>query len=130
MTTNGVVVSADSGNSFNPDTQLTNLISGSGKYPINSNFSGGNGNHVPQSMDSHANSMCPLSCMGFDRANPTKIVASSPFTGIFYKDGSHAWVDYSAWLLKPYSPISTVAIDDKDIYFGMEGRGLMRMYGY
>lgn len=116
------------GGFFTKDADLTNLISGNGKYPINRVFSGGDGANVSHA--TQANDMCPVSCMAFNRYNPNQIVASSPFTGVFFKNGSSAWRDLSGVLPKPFTPISSVNINNQGIYVTTEGRGMLLIQGF
>lgn len=129
-TSDGVFVSGNGGMSFFKDITLTDLISASGTYSISGTFSGGNGISLPGTSATHANPMCPLSCMAFDRESPGKVVAASPFTGVFYKHNALEWKDLSRYLPRPFTPISTIAISKSDIYIGTEGRGLLRINNY
>ena len=129
-TSGGIYISGDGGNSFAEDVILTKLVTGSGKYPMYGTFSGGNGTSLPGTSATHANAMCPLSCMAFGRNDPGKIVASSPYTGIFYKNENADWKDLTKYLPTPFTPISAVTMSGSDIYIGTEGRGLLRINNY
>ena len=109
---------------FEKVTLLTNLVSGNGKYPIDRTFSGSNDIHVSHANQSVLNAMYPLSWISFNRYNSKQVVASSPFTGVFFKDGSKSWKDFSYLLPKPFTPISSVNINNHGIYITTEGRGM------
>ncbi len=121
-------VNAIGGGFFEKDIELTNLISENGKYPINRLFSGGNSSNVSHA--AQANYMCPVSCISFNRYNPKQVVASSPFTGLFFKDGAKKWKDLSEVLPKPFTPISSVNINNQGIYATTEGRGMFLITNY
>ena len=74
--------------------------------------------------------MGTLSDMAFYRDNPNRVVAASPFTGVFYTNGDGSWRDLSPYLPQPHTPVSSVGIDCEAIYAGMEGRSLVRIVGY
>jgi hypothetical protein len=112
------------------DVALTNFISGNGSYPINTTFSGGNDSNVVWANQSSGNAMYPLSWLSFNRFNNQQAVASSPFTGVFFKDGSSPWKDYSYLLPKPFTPVSSVNINEQGIYITTEGRGMLKLTGY
>jgi len=121
-------VNAIGGGFFEKDIELTNLISGNGKYPVNRVFSGGNNSNVSHA--TQANYMCPVSCISFNRYNPKQVVASSPFTGVFFKDGTKKWKDLSQVLPKPFTPVSSVNINNQGIYVTTEGRGMLLINNY
>jgi hypothetical protein len=128
LAANGVKVSFDGGANFQDEVTLTALLTGSGTFPFTGNFSGGNGQFV--SIGSRANAMGTLSDMAFYRDNPNRVVAASPFTGVFYTSGDGCWRDLSPYLPRPHTPVSSVGIDCEAIYAGMEGRSLVRIVGY
>jgi hypothetical protein len=110
-------------NQFAIDQTLTDLVSGNGRYKLGAIFSGGNDTFVITA--THAHGMCPMSSMSFNQNSPREIAASSPFTGVFTKTGTNAWVDISALLPKPFTPVSSVWItNNSTIYVATEGRGL------
>ncbi len=115
---------------FEKDIQLTNLVSGDGKYPIDRTFTGGNGLNVAWSNQSSGNAMYPVSWVSFNRFNPKQAVASSPFTGVFFKDGNKKWRDLSDVLPKPFTPVSSVNINNQGIYVTTEGRGMFLIQNY
>jgi hypothetical protein len=127
LTKTGVRFSTNGGFSFDGDKALTGLITGSGKYPLKSSFSGGNGSNVDYSNSYVSASMGTLSAMAFNRSTPGEIAAASPFTGVFFNRGDGKWVDLSDKLPKPNTPISAVAINDGVIYVATEGRGLLEI---
>ena len=118
------------GLTFTKDVELTNLVSGSGKYPIDNTFPGGNGVYVRHSNQSNLNAMYPVSWVAFNRFKPEQIVASSPFTGVFFKDGTKKWRDLSDVLPKPFTPVSSVNINNQGIYVTTEGRGIFLITNY
>ncbi len=115
---------------FDKDVELTNLVSGNGKYPIEKTFPGGKGINVVWSNQSVLNKMYPVSGISFNRYNPKQVVASSPFTGVFFKDGSKKWKDLSDVLPKPFTPVSSVNINNQGIYVTTEGRGIFLINNY
>lgn len=115
---------------FSKDVDLTNLISGNGKYPIDKTFTGGNGANVTWSNQSSGNAMYPVSWISFNRYHPDQVVASSPFTGVFFKDGTKTWRDLSNVLPKPFTPVSAVNINNQGIYVTTEGRGIFKIVNY
>ncbi|MEO8417021.1 MAG: hypothetical protein ABI472_25380 [Ginsengibacter sp.] len=115
---------------FKKDEQLTILVTGNGKYPVNTDFPGGNGNNVVRSNQSNLNAMFPLSCISFNRYHPQQVVASSPYTGVFYKNGDNEWKDFSDILPKPFTPVSSVNINNQGIYVTTEGRGIFKIVNY
>ncbi|HEX3532212.1 MAG TPA: hypothetical protein VH988_34560 [Thermoanaerobaculia bacterium] len=130
LTASGVQVSRNGGVSFTPDTVLTNLITGSGTYPL----SGAVDVAGPiQELGGRARAvnfvMSTLTHMAFLRDDPTVAVAASPFTGVFYHDGK-AWHDLSGALPKPLAPVSAVGIDGRAIYVTFEGRSIVEIDGY
>jgi hypothetical protein len=121
----------DSGDlKFERDVELTNLVSGNGKYPIDRTFPGGNDINVSHSNQSSLNAMYPVSWVSFNRFKPEQVVASSPFTGVFFKDGTNKWRDLSAVLPKPFTPVSSVNINNQGIYVTTEGRGMLEINNY
>lgn len=115
---------------FQKDVELTNLVSGNGKYALDRIFRGGDILNVVWANQSVLNSMYPLSWIAFNRFNPKQMVASSPFTGVFYKEGTKKWRDFSDLLPKPYTPISSVNINNQGIYITTEGRGMFMIRNY
>jgi len=129
LTSNGVQVTTTGGQSFASDVKLTALVTGSGSYQIGSAFSGGDTSGVRQANRSDRNAMGALSDMAFLRQDPSIAVASSPFTGLFYRK-YNAWLDLNAYIPSPRTPISSVAVDSSTLYFATEGRGVFRLIGY
>jgi hypothetical protein len=115
---------------FTKDQQLTDLVSHNGNYPLDKTFPGGNGLNVVHSNQSNLNSMYPLSGVAFNRYQPEQVVASSPFTGVFFKDGGDNWKDLSDTLPRPFTPVSSVNINKQGIYVTAEGRGMFKIYQY
>lgn len=131
----GIYYSNDGGaTAFTKDIKLTDLVAGTNpvtnkfSYPIDRAFSGGNGSGVCWS--TQANGMCPLSSMSFNRTAPEQIAASSPFTGVFYKNGSKSWTNLSYLLPKPFTPVSSVNINTDGIFITTEGRGFLLIKNY
>jgi FG-GAP-like repeat len=121
---NGIYVFNAATNRFILDAELTNLVTDAGKYRTDATFGGGQG--LPNSIiGTRAVGMCPLSSMAFNRSTPNKIVCSSPFTGVFYKNVSQPWKSLSYLLPRPYTPISSVTISNDNIFIATEGRGLL-----
>jgi len=115
---------------FKKDDQLTNLVTDNGKYPINTDFTGGNGLNVVRSNQSNLNAMFPISGVSFNRYHPQQVVASSPYTGVFYKNGDNDWKNLSGVLPKPFTPVSSVNINNQGIYVTTEGRGIFKIVNY
>ncbi|MGC2530929.1 MAG: hypothetical protein WA639_24555, partial [Candidatus Acidiferrum sp.] len=130
LTSTGIQVSETGGFAFQTDTELTSLLTDGGKFPLTANFDGGNGRNVRRGVGSRATLMGTLSHMAFLRDNPKVMVAASPFTGLFYKGPGGKWISLNAYLRRPYTPISAVAIDGEAIYFVTEGRGIFRLLNY
>lgn len=128
LTDQGVRVSTNSGFSFSPDAALTSLITASGKYPLDGNYPGGDGENVRQS--TRAAALGTLSDMGFCRYNPKIAVASSPFAGVFFKDENNTWHDLTPLLPQPHGQVSSVRIDCEAVYVTTEGGGSFRITGY
>ena len=129
LTESGVKYSNDAGATFSTDSRLTQLITGNNAYPLTPGFTGGDRSGVRIANRSDRNQMGALADMAFLRDDPTLVVSVSPFTGLFYKKSGH-WRDLSSYLMKPLTPISSVAIDSSTIYFATEGRGVFRLIGY
>jgi len=125
LTSSGIKVSTDGGANFQNDTALTALLTASGKFPLTGTFNGGNGNYVVAG--NHGVPMGTLSHMAFDRSQPSRMVAASPFTGVFYDNGSGTWTDLTGLLPKPLAPVSAVGISGPSIYAATQGRGLLRI---
>jgi hypothetical protein len=130
LTGTGVRYSTTGGFSFSTDQDLTDLITAGGQYPLVGNFTGNNGPNIdltagyatPFGNQSHGS----LSAMAFSRKRPGEVVAASPFTGVFFRQGSTAkWVDLSKSLPTPLAPITGLAINDYTIYVALKGRGLL-----
>ncbi len=128
LTTTGVRVSADGGDSFSEDRVLTGLLTASGKYPIVGSYPGGAGEGVV--VASAANPMATLAHVAYlaDR-RPARVVAS-PFTGVFFSGEDGVWRNLSSCLPAPFTPVSAVGIDDEFVYAATEGRGLIRIRNY
>ena len=125
LTTDGVRVSSDGGFSFSTDSALTGLITGGGQFPIVGAFPGRNGFNTDLANNYTSISMATLSDMAWSRFNPDDVVASSPFTGVFYSKAKGPWIDMTKYLPTPHTPISTVGINGGDIYVATEGRSLL-----
>jgi hypothetical protein len=115
---------------FNQETQLTNLLSDSGKYPLGQWFGGGNDAHVCKANQSELNAMYVLSSLAFNRFAPDEKVAASPYTGVFYQKGNGLWRNFSNVLPKPFTPVSSVNITPQGIYGTTEGRGIFKIVNY
>jgi len=125
LTSAGVRFSTDAGNSWNDDTELTNLITSDGTFPLVDNFDGGNTANT--SFPQHVNAMGTLSAMAFDHEDPNQVLAASPFTGAFYNAGdSRGWHRLRPFL-GTHAAISAVGIDGGTAYIATEGRGLLRL---
>jgi hypothetical protein len=124
LTPSSVKVSLKGGTSFQDETVLTNLLTGAGKFLLPGVFFGLNGLNLP--ILGRANAMSTLSHMAFNRDRPGEVVAASPFTGVFYNRGDGTWLDLTASLPRPLSPVSSVGADYTGIYVGTEGRGIFR----
>ena len=69
------------------DDVLTKFLTDNGRFEIAGIFPGGNGRNVVYSNQSNLNSMYTLSSLSFNRYKTEQVVASSPFTGVFFKEG-------------------------------------------
>jgi hypothetical protein len=129
LTDSGIQVSLDGGVSFKVDGALTDLCTDGKRYPFVGRYGGGNGQDVI--IASRANPMGTLSAVAFNRFAPHTVVASSPFTGVFYRqdvgDPKSPWVDLGSQLPAPFTAVSSIMLDDEGIYVGTEGRGLLRI---
>ena len=115
-------------NQFILDETLTNFLTDNGKYDINISYSRRSGEHC---MGENSNqNLGALSSMSFNPVNPKQIVSSSPFTGIFFKDGDKDWISLTNILPKPFTPITSTAITPNGIYVGTAGRGLLLIKNY
>jgi len=129
LTTGGVRVSQNGGAEFTLDKPLTALVNGGGAYPLTPAFPGGDPTGVRKANRSDLNAMGALADLAFLREDPSVAVASSPYTGLFYRSGGQ-WLDLAPFLPAIRTPISSVAIDTSSIYFATEGRGVFRLIGY
>ncbi len=129
LTRTGTKVSFNGGNSFQDETALTRLVTDSGKYPLVGNFNS-DPKFIAVGNRSHATSMGTLSHMAFQRNNPDKVVAASPFTGAFYTNGDGHWRTLTPFLPSPLSPVASVGIDNEAVYVALEGRSVVRILGY
>jgi hypothetical protein len=128
LTSSGVRVSTNGGASFQPDTELTNLITNNGEFPLIGAFPGGAGSAVR--IASRAVAFGTLADMAFCRNNLNLVVAGSPFTGVFFRSETGKWRDLTGQLPKPFSPVSSVQIDCDSIYVATEGGGVTRITGF
>ena len=128
LTNAGVMVSENGGFSFKPDTALTQLIQGRGKYQLTGIFSGGD--FATAKLGSRAVAMGTLANVSFYRGNPRIAVAASPFTGVFFKDEAGAWHDLSGILPQPVSSVSDARLDGANIYVSTEGAGVIEILDY
>jgi hypothetical protein len=115
---------------INRDDVLTNFLTDNARFDIAGIFPGGNGRNVVWSNQSSLNSMYALSWLSFNRFNTQQVVASSPFTGVFFKEGKNDWKDLSRVLPKPFTPVSSVHINNQGIYVTTEGRGMFKITNY
>ena len=127
LTSGGIKVSRDGGVSFQDDRVLTDLLTGSGRFPLTGAFLTNENNVVQPSV--RGNVTATLAHMAFYRDAPRKAVAASPFTGIFYTTGDGAWRDVGGALPLPRTPVSDVGIDCHAVYATMEGRSVVRLSG-
>jgi hypothetical protein len=129
LTPSGVMVSKDGGATIAIDAELTGLISGGGRFPISGAvdvsfpfYELGGRPHSPLVM-------ATLSHMAFLQEDSTQVVAASPFSGVFYNNGT-IWKDLSGFLPKPLALVSAVAIDSQSIYVAFEGRSIIQLEGF
>jgi hypothetical protein len=123
--TDGVYYYEKTADHFTRDDVLTNLVSGNGMYPVNGIFGGGKGGVSEYTiLANRCNAMGPVSSMAFNPEDPGQIACSSPFTGVFFKDGNKPWKDLSYMLPKPYTSVSSLAMTPNGIYIATEGRGV------
>lgn len=129
LTARGVRVSTDGGTTFSDETVLTALLTGSAKYPVTARYSGGNPDQVVHY--SQARIMGTLSDVVFLRDNPAEVVASSPFTGVFYRNAvCGTWQNVTQFLPTPLPAIGSVGVDHEAIYAAFEGRSVWRVLAY
>jgi hypothetical protein len=126
LTSAGIRYSTDSGNNWSDETALTNALTGGGVYPITGRFLP-NSTNVAQA--SHGVALGTLSDMSFYEVDPTRVVASSPYTGVFFNKGDGVWHDLGAGLPKPFTPISSVFVFLNVAVVGMEGRSIWQIQG-
>jgi hypothetical protein len=125
----GVKFSTNGGASFQSDTILTALLTGSGKYPFGS-FSGGSETDLPQGSVDNTNGLATLEAMSFNRDNPSEVVAASPFSGVFYNNGDGNWRDLTPALPRPLTSVSAVGITDGAVYATEEGHGIFAIANF
>jgi hypothetical protein len=125
LTSAGVRVSTDGGDTWNDETELTNLITGNGNFPFVDNFNGGNTDNT--SFNQAAAVMSTLSAMAFDHENPNQVLAASPFTGVFYNAGDGRGWHRLRSFLPTHAAISAVGIDGGTAYIATQGRSLLKL---
>jgi hypothetical protein len=125
LTATGIRHSTDRGTSWSAETALTSAVTGNGTYPLTGTFAGGNGTNID--LSSRANPMGTLADMSFDPVFPTHVVAASPFTGVFYNDGTGTWRDLRDGLPAVFTPVSAVSLFGSVVVVAMEGRGLWQI---
>jgi hypothetical protein len=125
--TDGIYLSTDGGANFIIDLTLTALVSGHGRYATGHHI---RNNDVKFATNDPNEFQSALSCMAFDRNYPQNIVASSIYSGVFFKKGSADWTDLTGQLPNPFTPVTSVSITDWSIYVGMYNRGLMQLLDY
>lgn len=113
---------------FVKDDALTNFITGNGDYDISTTYYRRAGDYC-LGANTHIG-LGSISSMAFNPVNPNQIVCSSPFTGLFFKDGDKEWTSLSSILPKPFTPITSTAITPNGIYVGTAGRGLLLIKNY
>jgi hypothetical protein len=114
---------------FTDDTALSSLVSRGGRYPFVPAFSGGNSIGVDIGNHNGGTGMGTLGSMGWDRDDPTHIVAASPFDGVFVNLGDGKWRDLTRYLPAPLAPPAQVTISGSRVYVLSEGRGLVYLDG-
>lgn len=124
LTSSAIMVSNNSGSSFSRDDVLTALLTSNEKFRLIGRFGGMNEHNLP--LLHRASPMATLSHMAFNRDRPHEVIAASPYTGLFYSRGDGTWLDLTASLTQPLSPISSVGFDYTGIYVVMEGRSILR----
>jgi hypothetical protein len=128
LTVRGVEISSDGGQTFSVDSELTNLVTRGGQYPMRNSFSGFNGTNVIG--DYAISPMGNISAIAFSRQDPAQIVVATPYAGLFYRNAHHQWIDCTHYLPTPRSPLSSVAIFGDTLYVATEGRGLLAIGNY
>jgi len=106
VTSAGIQVSNDGGNTFNVDSQLTALVAGSQNLP-----------------------MTTLVQIAFNYNNPAEIVAGAT-SGVFYRNAAGRWADLTYLLPRPLSFLTGVGIDCEALYVSFDSRSIVRLIGY
>jgi len=111
-----------------PDDVLTALVTASGKFPLTV-FTEGDATGFADfsQMGSAPSPSGTLAHVTFSRDKPERMVAVSPFTGVFYNSGDSKWRDLSPYLPKPLSPAASAAIDGDKVFVALQGRGTYRV---
>lgn len=107
ITSSGIQLSTNGGNSFTLEQQLTTLIKGTKGLP-----------------------MSQLAQIAFKYDNPSEIVAGTRNGGVFYNKGNGQWANLTNLVPTPHSPLVAVGIDSESIYIATDGRSLWRITDY
>jgi hypothetical protein len=128
LTAYGVRYSINSGDTWQAEVGLTNAITGSGAYPLTASFSP-NFNNVAASAHGPFGGSGTLCDMSFDEIYPDRVIAGSPFTGVFYNKGDGIWRSLRYATPKPSSPVTSVYLFGNVAVVGFQGRGLWQIQG-
>jgi hypothetical protein len=111
-----------------PEHVLTALLTSSGTFPLTVYREGDSTGFADFSqMGSGPSPSGTLAQVAFSRDNPQRMVAVSPFTGVFYNSGDGKWRDLTPFLPEPLSPAASAGIDGNNVYVALQGRGVYRV---
>ena len=91
---------------FQPEPTLTQLVAGNNRRPMSS-----------------------VAQIGFHYNNPQEIVVGAE-SGIFYRDSTGNWKDFTYVLPQPLAIITGVGIDAEALYVSFDSRSIARITGY
>ncbi len=128
LTVSGVRSSTNSGDNWQDEVGLTNAITGSGVYPLTGSFSP-NFNNVAASPHGPFGGSGTLCDMSFDEIFPDRVLAGSPFTGVFFNKGDGNWHSLGFAMPKPSAPVTSVYLFGNVAVVGFQGRGLWQIQG-
>jgi hypothetical protein len=106
ITPASIIWSNNGGTNFNPDSALSELVTGDKNLSMNS-----------------------LAQIAFNFDNPAEIVAGGA-AGIFYRNAGGRWSDLTHLLPTPVSALTGVAIDSEAIYASFDSRSIIRITSY
>ena len=119
LSTDGVYLSSDGGNSWHFDTSPNRMVTGAGTYP----FELGD-NDVGNAQDA------VLRDMAFDPARPGFVIAAG-ISGVFFTQNRHNWeplLRSTAMSITPTSLFYDWLSCERSVYVGTGNRGLQRLH--